>query len=537
MIVRRRCVTLLILTITLAAALAWPLEGKKAKARTTAAAAAAKSPRNPDETSLVVQQGEAVDLALFGVNDDWSGGVADLDNRFLTAGMRALGVSAVRFVGAAAGSLWDWQEARFVETEALKEFPPQWLDFYAGMRKAVAEAPGGGFTLDRFVGFVSRIEAQPVWVFNLATPPSERAERMADYLATKKFPAPFLELGSDYNQPQFRSIFASSEDYIQRAQSLFARLRSFLPEAKIGVVADGDPLFEPQTAQAKDGWNDGLLAHRDRYDAWAVHCRGIRPETLRAFPRDEWTKVVLAWPDAAIDNAAEKSRRDYDALPLWLSDYSIGYAAKPGAPQGGDAAEAFAQGLADSPLNALRVAAYLIAGAQNNDVWDVMLYHNLTGTAGQGMLRPTDNGFQVNPAGQVFAHLAMLARQAKRMHNVRTDGGPGLDLALLGEEGRHALQAAAFSNDDMLALAILNRAAKPIPIVLAKTEGFENAKRTVYSAEVAPKETWAALTVQQTETFPWPGPMQPDTQDLALSEGAPLRTEIPGYSLVILELR
>lgn len=453
-----------------------------------------------------------VNPLLFGLNQPWVDGSTYLDpNTSQGAATRdavaRLGVQALRYPGGTVSTYWDWQTGDYVNDAEMHAFPAVNQD---GRKQAFESrgmaGPDGYYTPLAFDQFGQETGFQTVWVPNLATGDDgstpaivAHAADMFNSLSDNGVPVNYVEMGNEYDLGSFTSRFANSQGYIRNHVNTVAdRVRQLYPDAAIAVAGlQSGPIWGPpaQYAQALSQldtrsrtWDSGLAANRDfggirNFDAVVYHNYRMNASALPVDPgpnNDNWEEALLAFPEASLSNAAQNARSTFgDDIRLWLTEFGINHQNL----SGDDPRTLWLQNTVttNSVWDALFTAGFYLTGIQQSDTFQVMMRHDLAqtvriaGPAGQ-------NYAEIDPTGQVLAHLFNLAAQSEQTGSLTPRHNPRLPVTVMGDQLR-ALQGVEFQSAGRETFVILNRGSKNQNVTLPNTAGCTHLERWVYRAD------------------------------------------------------
>jgi len=508
-----------------------------------------ENPKTGSGNPMQVSVGNSISekVFFFGVNNSWGAGKMDPTQKKVQDILKQLQVRSLKFPGGAISNFWNLSEGRFVHELQIREFHnKKWANRFEKMAKRTPAFPSDKLKPFSFYETCFLTKINPVWVLNLVTESSDKSQKQITNMKTLNITPKYIELGSELDKGIFIVNFPTPEKYLQQAKPAISKIRELFPAAKTAVCASGVDMGDQKQAQENqklfpnlkdrfEKWNTELFKFREDYDAWIVRPSSFTSQRFENVKKEKWQQICLVFPEAIMGNMAKTSREKFKSIPLWLTDFNMTFQLESTENQ---AHEPFFQNLKNSPLHGFHVAGYFLSAIANGDIFEIMHYNNLIGADGLGMIRlapgksTSKQGpkLQVNPAAQIFAIFSKLAQKAG-MHQLEIKSGEFLDLNLLGRNNFHPLQGAAFTSVDSLAVVILNRSKQSQSIDLGDKEFLSSMKKTIYKIDPEPRETWADLT----KDFPSKGPLIPQTQEIKVSPEKPLITDVPGFSLIILE--
>ncbi len=502
-----------------------------------------------------------VNPLLFGLNQPWVDGSSYLDpNTSQGAATRdtvaRLGVQAMRYPGGTVSTYWDWQTGDYVNDSEMHAFPQVNQDGRKQRFEANGMAgPDGYYTPFAFDQFSQEAGFQTVWVPNLATGDDgstpqivSHAADMFNYLSDNGVGVNYVEMGNEYDLGSFTNRFTNSQGYIRNhVHTVAERVRSLYPNAAIAVAGlQSGPIWGPpaqyaqavsQLATRSRTWDSGLAANRDyggisNFDAVVYHNYRMSASALPADPgtnNNNWEEALLAFPQASLTNAAQNARSVFgNDIRLWMTEFGINHSNLTGT----DPRTVWLQNTVttNSVWDALFTAGFYLTGVQQNSTYQVMMRHDfaqLVHIAG-----PADQSYaEINPTGQVVAHLFNLAAQSEQMGPLTLSNNPTLPVTVMGRNRLKTLQGIEFKSPGTETFVILNRGSSNQNISLPNTGHYTHLERWVYRADATVVSGGFAPIPDSPPPWVQGGPMSVVHGASALDPNGPITFPEHGYSL------
>jgi hypothetical protein len=508
-----------------------------------------------------------VNPLLFGLNQPWVDGATYLDSgtpqgAATRDAAARLGAGAQRYPGGTVSTFWDWETGDYVSDPEMHAFPNVNQDARKQLFDANGMAgPDGFYAPLGFNEFGQEAGFQTVWVPNLATGDDgsmpaivNHAADMFDFMSDNGVPVNFVEMGNEYDLGSFSSRFPNSQDYIRNHVTTVAtRVRDLYPDAEIAVggLWSAHPIWGPPSDYARAvsmlpsrqaTWDSVIAANRDyggisNFDAVVYHNYRMNGDVLPAdggTNNQDWESALLSFPEASLSNAAQNARSVYgDDIRLWVTEFGINHSNI----TGHDPASLWLNNVVTttSTWDALFTAGFYLTGVQQNDIYEVMMRHDfaqlvrIAGPDGQ-------NYAEIDPTGQIMAHLFNLAEQSTQMGDLPLANNPVLPVTVLGQDQLRALQGVEFTAPGTETFVILNRGDARQQITLPNDEGFTQVQRWVYRADAsvvpggfAPIPDGSAPWLQGT-------PMSVAYKQKEINPARSITFTEPGYSLEFVTL-
>jgi hypothetical protein len=412
-----------------------------------------------------------VNPMLFGLNQPWVDGSSYLDpgtsrGAATRDAAARLGAGAQRYTGGTVSTYWDWETADYVSDSEMHTFGTDDQDGRKQLFEANGMAgPDGFYSPLAFDQFGQEAGFQTVWVPNLATGDDgstpaivNHAADMFDFLNDNAVPVNFVEMGNEYDLGGYSSRFANSEAYIRdHVNTVATRVRDLYPTAEIAVggLWSADPIWGPPSDYAhavsllpprQATWDSGLAANRfygdiSNFDAVVYHNYRMNGDVLpvdSGTNNENWESALLAFPEASLTNAAQNARSVFgNDIRLSVTEFGI---LRP--ITGHDPASLWLNNVVTttSTWDMLFTAGFYLTGVQQNAVYDVMMRHDfaqlvqIAGLDGQ-------NYAEIDPTGQVMAHLFNLSKQSTQMGDLPLANNPLLAVTVLGQDQLRALMS------------------------------------------------------------------------------------------------
>lgn len=492
-----------------------------------------------DAAVIRVGSGEPVNRMLFGMNHDWVGGNRVPGRPDLQAAVKYLGLGVVRYPGGTNSSFWDMLQGRFVPDDLIRSVGVKdWTARYVPFSRNLSKLPADALSARAFSEFCRSTGSEPLWVLNGVTETQAQGMKSVELIASLSPRPPHIEMGNEIEMAVFRKLVPTAGDYLNSSKPVIEHIRKVAPGAKIGMAASmhaivGQPLktLKGDRDERDEKWNDTLFGSRALYDAWILHSYVLGPHYLATRKPEQWPSAALALPETQLDIVAERCRKDYNSIPIWLTEYNAPFQQL--TKKGPTVASGFYGDMRNSPLHALFIAGYLMAVVENSDIFKIACYHSVSGMNGFGVVQLSEGDGSkppsINATAQLFAELAAIVRGSEKMHKVTITDNPPMDLEIMGRTDLQALQAVAFSSNDGLSVLVLNRSGKAAPYEVPLSGEYKSGSCTVYAAGAVPKAApWEPLGGEQK-------PFPPVVENLKLS-GTSVQGVAPAYSLSIVRL-
>eukprot|EP00038_Savillea_parva_P012820 m.207167 g.207167 ORF g.207167 m.207167 type:complete len:645 (-) comp23607_c0_seq1:13-1947(-) len=508
---------------------------------------------------------QPVNVALFGVGDDWTLGHDTWRNVTQLEAIKALRVGVTRFPGGACSNYWNLTASTVVSPCDTADCAntSQWC--WVG--KDVAAAPADAFTTKTFLigPAAATIDPNVVIDLNLLHFDEQTGPSLVDAVLAantgSKVPLTRWELGNEYYLPsdwappqEYGCSSVSRVDgYKARSLPIVARIRQVAAAgSRVAAMASCDELVSddeimhagvngnmnhtspPPPPQPDHAWNSDLASSGllDHVDAVTLHDYAVNG-ILKVGPAYQ-PSAMAAWGDARIRRIVQAAPTAFPNKPIWMTEFGITY------PHFHDGS--FFATHNHGGIKAMFVLGRVLAAVASNGLVEILQYYSLGGQgwgADAGMMRwrPDGSGMvEVDAVGQIFAHASSVATSHPNatMHAiVQPDGSPlipwGTSSPPAGLAGLPCLQAIAFSHPSTVHYIVLNRcnstlsvtlpgpslmAAQPAAAAASTTHSTHGAglvaNWTVYECGVKARTNFSALPLSSA-SFPWPAPIVPKT--------------------------
>jgi hypothetical protein len=508
-----------------------------------------------------------VNPMLFGLNQPWIDGSTYLDpgtsqGAATRDAVARLGAQAQRYPGGTVSTYWDWQTSDYVSDVEMHAFPQVDQDAHKQLFDGRGMAgPNGFYSPVAFDQFGQEAGFQTIWVPNLATGDDgftptivAHAADMFNFLSDHNVPVNFVEMGNEYDLGSYSSRFTNSQGFIRNhVNTVASRVRALDPGAEIAVggLWSAHSIWGPPSEYAQAvsllpsrqaTWDSGIAANRSfggisNFDAVVYHNYRMNGDVLPADPgtnNENWQSALLAFPEASLSNAAQNAQSVYGSdIHLWMTEFGINHSIITGT----DPASRWINNTVTttSTWDALFTAGFYLTGIQQQDTWQVMMRHDvaqliqIAGPAGQSYA-------EIDPTGQVTAHLFNLAGQSTQMGALTLPDNPVLPVNVLGQNQLQALQGVVFTAPGTETFVVLNRGNSSQDITLPNDGAYSQVERWVYRADAgvvpggfAPLPGGPAPWIQDT-------PMTVVDDQGALDPDNPITFMVPGYSLQFITL-
>ncbi|QDU72123.1 hypothetical protein [Mucisphaera calidilacus] len=501
--------------------------------------------RSSSETRVLVGEGAPMNPGVFAANNT----VCTVENlpanEAFRSLVRGLGITSMRYPGGSTASFWDWETARYVPVpEITRIWAADGGNWMLQLVGPVAKLPQGLLGPAHFADFTAATGMAAQWVPNLTTR-ADTQLAMFRMLKDRGVDVKYVEMDNEtyFWSNEFGIDAESGRRYSDRVVALAPRLRALYPDVEIGIVVREDDYFVAHDSkeQEKSGdarfehWNEHVLADRmdEHVDAIILHHYVMQQSRLDPYETDEARGAAfLAFPQVTLERAARLIEERYGGLPMWITEYNvIGYY-RPGE----SVSDRWMDATKDTPWSAFYQASYWLTGLSRPDAVGILNHHSISNMdLGWGLGRHiSETEADLSCVGQLFAHLAHLAKEHETMHPLVFEGGGDLGISIEDVERVSALYGAAMGRGDGRTLVIMNRGVDPVSV---RVEGLKAATVTTYFAEEAIEPT-ARVRLDHPELSVWEqGPMTPERKTVASGWlGSSAVVELPGWSLSIVEM-
>ena len=313
------------------------------------------------------------------------------------------GISSIRFNGGTYGNYWDWRTSWFIPED---ELPNNWFYLRRSYKKVIPpKVSGGTFVNDMQYFKISNdaIAGRPIFQLNNLTSSSINYELASLYRAQEvNIPIKYVELGNEFylNDEQYKEVYPSSFDYINRANSSTYALKSKFPFENIKVAVVGTSSLANSPGR-RSLWLEVILSNIQnvpkRPDAITIHeyyASGLDEPIAVNFGSYNIGKMFIkpfVKGDDLIANelqAIEERSNDLGlnpSLEVWLTEYNMN----------DDVSHnvgTWAHGL----FNAIQTLKYL-----ESPIITRVSSHAMTSDAVYGNIFESDHGFEGLLAGQL----------------------------------------------------------------------------------------------------------------------------------------
>ena len=500
------------------------------------------------QTQLELGSPAKANPMIAGVNNNFIRGDFPFDDAAFRAIIKASNATSLRYPGGTSGSLFDWQTNQFVDDDLLYAYGPKsWHRRHGEMKRRIAQSPANTFSADNFAKMCNALNVEPFWIPNPVTVSPQDNVRFFEHLKANNIACNFVEMGNECSGGAFRKRFPRGSDYADAIRPVMKRIKELYPDAKIAVVANGHGAMKMKKEEQESGtsdirgetWNPLLIADRQYFDAIVLHSYGISPTRLREYPASQWEDLMLAYPGAYMNQIANLSRTQYNATPIWLTEYNAAFHHLMEArPRLHDEAEAFFTQVRDSPMHGLMIASYFLGAMNDPQMWPVMHYHSLAGPAGFRLVKRENEKWSVGAKTQIFSYLSQLLKESKTMYSVTFKDCPKLPFNAL-DQPLDALAAAAMENDQQRHWLVMNRSSAEQAITLPWDHAQSVTIRTLngQQANKTSQTQWVNLAQMNTTQFPWIGPIAIPSKTLKpLNNEKFISQNLPPHSLTVLSM-
>jgi hypothetical protein len=243
----------------------------------------------------------------------------------LVAATQAIGVKGFRHPGGTVGNYWSIENGSYVGPDGTTESGcsngSHWS--YCNYDHRGDAADSTRFSTQNFVQGVGKGTSN-VFMLNVfsLTPSAQLAQ--IDYLSRLGTAVDRLELGNEFNHPQYGWHFPNVQAYLASIKPVIAHARRVLPRAAIAVVAAkggkwNSGLAAALTAHAhaqasqatRPGAGAGAGAAPPLFDALTVHQYSPQSSVVSSYPAEQQPSVVAGWADGEFRTLVALLRKDF----------------------------------------------------------------------------------------------------------------------------------------------------------------------------------------------------------------------------------
>jgi hypothetical protein len=276
------------------------------------------------------------------------------------------------------------------------------------------------------------------------------------------------------------------------------------------------------------------------FDALILHHYVMRKGRLDRYATDRTRgEAFLAYPQVTLERAGHEIERLFGKKrPMWITEYNV--VAFYWEAAGKSPSDLWMSSRRDTGWGALYQAAFWLTGLSHPDTIGLLNHHSIGEIdIGWGLGEPVDaNSGQLSKTGQLYSHLAHLAKTHPTMHPLVITGAPNLGVAIEGVQEVGAAYGAALTSDHQSTFLVMNRGADELAITLATQIPNGRAGVTIYDANEAQPGPDRALVQFHGPVPVWEqGPMKPRKRTVTAGSEGDLSLKLPPFSLVIVEVR
>lgn len=496
---------------------------------------------------MALGPGHPVNPGVFGANDMLTDGDDVLHNEAYRALVSALNPTLLRFPGGSHASFWDWEKGHYIPVEEITRLWPtsnhNWMLKHHPVTNAL---PEGTFAPCKIARVAEGLGIDMQWVPNVTTRIDDQPA-FFESLKTGGFDVKYVEMdnetyfwGAEFGEDRRGDVYA------QRVDKLGAAIRELYPEVKIGIVTAEDDFFEEQDPEVSvlDSrpklWNEALTdpEHNESFDAVILHHYLMKKGRLDPYQTDRDRAVAfLAYPQVTLERAGPLIRKRFGDKRMWITEFNV-IAFYPHF-AGDSVSDRWMVSRRDTGWAALYQASFWLTGLCHPESIGILNHHSLAGIDigwGLGDKHDAQSGY-FSKAGQLFAHLAHLARNHDQMHPLVADGSPDLGVTIENETGISALYGAALTAAGKTTLLVMNRGEHHL--TFKADTGLSHGRVTLktYHAEEPEPGPDRVLVQFDSETPVWEqGPMKADREEAVTAANGELLVAVPPFSLMIVEI-
>ncbi|MDJ0647357.1 MAG: hypothetical protein QNJ60_01505 [Xenococcaceae cyanobacterium MO_188.B19] len=260
--------------------------------------------------------------ACFNVNSllvkSWS-------NPDFSASVNQVNPTLLRIPGGTESNYWDWQKGGLIKNvrEAMAGYP---INFRSKDLKY------NDSKLKDIIEGIQATDTVPLFVLNLASSTLESQLEMLRTANDLGMPVEYIELGNEFyiDVPNYRRVFASSEDYAKTASQWSKAIKAEFPQANITLVG---AISKSKSPKRVKNWNSNLIssaiADADGITLHVYSGHGLKsPIDLNSnypFFTEEEVPIILGQPF----RSAEKfyNSDDFKLIPndkqIWITEYNL----------------------------------------------------------------------------------------------------------------------------------------------------------------------------------------------------------------------
>ncbi|QDU70516.1 hypothetical protein [Mucisphaera calidilacus] len=462
--------------------------------------------------------------------------------------VKALGVTAMRYPGGSTASFFDWETAHFIpEPEITRIWRRETNWVVQNLTEPVSRMPVGTLSPMNFANFTLATGMTAQWVPNVTTR-ADKVVGMFEHLKQNGVDVKYVEMDNEayFWSNEFGIDAASGRRYADRVAEIAPQIRELYPDVQIGMVTREDDLFVAHHSKEKEKtgdarfehWNEHVLADRmlEHFDAIILHHYVMQRSRLDPYDNDtDRAAAFLAFPQVTLERGAGLIHERYGDIPMWITEYNVIAYHTPRA--GNSPSDQWMNATKYSAWSALYQASYWLTGLSRPDAIGILNHHSINNIdIGWGLgINISTEEVDLTSSGQLFAHLAHLAKAHDTMHPLHFENGPELGIAIEDIETVPALYGAAMQSEAKQTLVIMNRGSQNLTVEIDAES--KTADVTTYRAEQQVEKSVRVQINHPERAFWEQGPMTPERNTLKAGfMQDDLNVDLPAWSLTIIEI-
>ncbi len=500
------------------------------------------NPSLAEPVAARLEEGHPVNPGVFAANNTHLTPHNPMGNPAYRALVRGLGITSMRYGGGSTASFWDWQTGKYVPKDEITAIWSGEGNWMLKMVDDVNALPEGTLSPLAYHKFAKDTGIDLQWVVNVTTREQSQAA-FFDHLHEHGVGVDYVEMDNEtyFWSNEFGIDAESGRRYGQRVAELAPHIKSLYPDARIGIVASEDNFFTAHHTKKRDDrwkyWNQMITSEdvNPYYDAFILHHYVMGKGRLDSFDNhDDRARAFLALPQVTLERAADLIQTRYGDYPMWITEFNVICYYEPMA--GNSDSDQWIRETKYTTWAALYQAGFWLTALSHPEAIEVLNHHSVTNVdIGWGLAAPvSETEIDITAQGQLFVHLAHLAKTHDTMHAVSFDHNPSLGVEIEDVADVVALHGAALQKGGQTTLLVMNRGREAVEFVWPGADDDAKLTSTIYDTAAATPEP-----VQQTSRAKligdqpvWAqGPMQPTHAD---HDDASAAITLPPYSLAVL---
>ncbi len=262
-----------------------------------------------------------------------------LDQPARMAAYQAVRPAVLRFPGGSYANFYNWRDG-LVEIET-RPGSSDYVKFWTALARKIKRDSPKGITLDDYLGFAGKVEADIVLVPNLETSSVEEQVAWFKTLADKHILPKHIELGNEFwiamagdpdslkRWPDVQTSMAVMHRYEQALRPYVGPGAKFAVQASPGAFIGAQRGGPGATSRRLFEWNDGLKPE-DWFEAVTTH---LYPGStyLARYPeartREGFFRLLMARVDSGTEQSLDELARSLKGKEIWVTEWN---------PQGGN---------------------------------------------------------------------------------------------------------------------------------------------------------------------------------------------------------